>query len=714
MSVMQNFFTGAPRLSLRLSLGFVLAASLLLSATLPADAKGVKPGPPPTAWALPGSSPTGLADDGTWIWVTDSANLYQVDEGSGVATTFASVTDATGVCSDGPFVWVTSGSGHSLSQFDANSGSLVNTVDVSSAALSVSCDGSHEWVGTTAGLYVVDTTPAVVAGPIANYKDPHTDGTYAWALSTARNIIGVFDATTGGVLATVPVNGQPLAVISDQQYAWVGTTSGLTQINVSDFTVAANLSTNNPVTQIGSDTGFAFALTGGAVTEISAPTSTVKTSLGLAGTPSLMTVSHGQLTAVVSSLDGSQNTVYGLSHIGVDGTYNVVFRVGPVTATAPDPIAAVTGTTVTVPAFSGQRVDFTYGGWTDGSTTYQSGDTLTVGTADIELDVIWTPQVLTNKFVKATARRYATLPNGTQWYAGQLAADPAGNLYIGDSSTCRIYKVLASSPQSTPRVMANTTGTWCKGGNAYGLTYASLNGVAYLIYSGKLTPGQDTPTTSGIYLISLNGTSAPIKVGKNTMRSNLVYDAASDTLYITDFYQPYFGRYTHFSRCSAANVCTGTKVAVTGATQGAGWGIALSRGTLFFNSDSNTYGSVSINGGAVQPRGTDPNFNTMTQDPSGNVFIMNPEGAYWEVPVGTRIPIPFTFTTGYADGTAGSNFGTVYVNGRLYTVQGNTAPHAIYQIAYSLPQYTITCKKGSLTTTVTAVNPTCPAGYTKQ
>ncbi len=56
---------------------------------------------------------------------------------------------------------------------------------------------------------------------------------------------------------------------------------------------------------------------------------------------------------------------------------------------APTQADVAEGATFTVAAYSGTKAGFTFGGWNDGSATYQSGADYTMGTADVTLTAVW-------------------------------------------------------------------------------------------------------------------------------------------------------------------------------------------------------------------------------------------------------------------------------------------------------------------------------------
>ena len=263
--------------------------------------------------------------------------------------------------------------------------------------------------------------------------------------------------------------------------------------------------------------------------------------------------------------------------------------------------------------------------------------------------------------IAVTSTPYAQLPSSDgQDYAGQMASDPAGNLYIGDRRNCAVYVVYAEHPLATATILPNTSGDWCGGSNTaiYGLAYAHINGTSVLIETSGEAPG--------VFEIPLNGISAPFKVATTSGSANLSYNAATDTLVSASFGTNFYV-YPSFSQCTTAAPCTGSEITVTGGGRNI-WGIALSGSTIYVPSDSNLFGTAPLTGGALALYGTPSGFNTFATDSAGNVFEMNSSGNFWEIPAGTTSAIPLTFAAPLPDNAVGSNYAMTCSNGSLYAL----------------------------------------------
>ncbi len=86
-----------------------------------------------------------------------------------------------GVSSDGTHVWVANYSSDTVSEFDASTGSVVQTIAVGIEPYGISSDGTHVWVTNMGG-----------------------------------NTVSELDASTGTVVKTIPVGDGPVSVSSDR------------------------------------------------------------------------------------------------------------------------------------------------------------------------------------------------------------------------------------------------------------------------------------------------------------------------------------------------------------------------------------------------------------------------------------------------------------------------------------------------------------------
>jgi len=73
-----------------------------------------------------------------------------------------------------------------------------------------------------------------------------------------------------------------------------------------------------------------------------------------------------------------------------DALYTVTYALDGGSGTAPTETSKKSGQTFTVASGEGiTKEGKVFGGWNDGTTTYQAGDTYTVGTANVTLTAVW-------------------------------------------------------------------------------------------------------------------------------------------------------------------------------------------------------------------------------------------------------------------------------------------------------------------------------------
>ncbi len=88
---------------------------------------------------------------------------------------------------------------------------------------------------------------------------------------------------------------------------------------------------------------------------------------------------------------GTTNIVLTAVWNPISTTYSVTYDVNGGSAAAPTQGPFETGQTFKIQGYSGTRNGFTFGGWSDGTRTYQPGQSMTMGTTDITLKAVWNP-----------------------------------------------------------------------------------------------------------------------------------------------------------------------------------------------------------------------------------------------------------------------------------------------------------------------------------
>jgi uncharacterized repeat protein (TIGR02543 family) len=107
-------------------------------------------------------------------------------------------------------------------------------------------------------------------------------------------------------------------------------------------------------------------------------------------------------------------------------TYAVTYVLGGGTGTVPPPRSEANGATFTVASGSSlSRSGYTFAGWNNGTTTYQSGATYTVGSSAVTLTALWTP--VTNSVTYAVGGGTGTVPTQASESSGATFTVASGS-----------------------------------------------------------------------------------------------------------------------------------------------------------------------------------------------------------------------------------------------------------------------------------------------
>ncbi len=272
-----------------LVLGDALIASVLVG-TSPASAAAV------VQTIAVGHDPFAVSSDGTHVWVTSASNgpLTEIDASTGAVV--QTIDDAGvgdyGVSSDGTHVWVTSS--NSVTELDASTGAVVQTIfnpggNGDGFLYGVSSDGTHVWVTDEVGNTVteLDASTGAVVQTIAVGDTPYavsSDGTHVWVANHGSNTVTELDASTGALVRNIRVGPTPYALSSDGTHVWVvsPTYNSVTELNASTGRVVRTISVGGDA--VSSD-GAHVWVTNGEVTELDASTGAVVGTIGVGVDP---------------------------------------------------------------------------------------------------------------------------------------------------------------------------------------------------------------------------------------------------------------------------------------------------------------------------------------------------------------------------------------------------------------------------------------------
>lgn len=181
----------------------VIILSLISGAALAA------PGDIAFSFASPSSCPSGLAFDGTHLWMADfkTDTLYEIDPENGkvIRAMPAPSYRPYGMAWDGSHLWIVDGEENNIIQFDIESGINVWTIPSPvDAPTGLTWDGNDLWLAdkkTIRKISVEDgTTIEMFKSPSGNTTGLAFDGKYIWSADRGKNRLYMIYPETGEVV----------------------------------------------------------------------------------------------------------------------------------------------------------------------------------------------------------------------------------------------------------------------------------------------------------------------------------------------------------------------------------------------------------------------------------------------------------------------------------------------------------------------------------
>jgi len=194
-----------------------------------------------------GTSPYGVAFDGTNIWVTNqgSNNVTKVAASTGATVgTYAVGRNPYGVAFDGGNVWVANSGSNNVTRIASATGAVLGTYAAGTNPQAIAFDGTNFWVanqgsgnvtkilassGATVGTYATGNSPNGVA----------FDGTNIWVTNGGPGTVTKLLASTGAIVGTYGVGYNPQGVAFDGTNIWVACTGSVTKLLASTGAIAA-------------------------------------------------------------------------------------------------------------------------------------------------------------------------------------------------------------------------------------------------------------------------------------------------------------------------------------------------------------------------------------------------------------------------------------------------------------------------------------------
>ncbi|MGB4912728.1 MAG: hypothetical protein WBO95_11500 [Candidatus Dechloromonas phosphoritropha] len=205
------------------------------------------------------SSLSGIAFDGTWLWVADSQSgiVVKIDPATnvGVATVAVGYSPFALVFGGG-YLWVTNWSNSTVSKIDVVTNTVVATISVGSAPNVLTISGGSLWVANYYGNSVskIDMATNSVAATVTVGVNPTglaVVGSFLWAANTGSNSVSKINMASNTVVAEVSVGSQPRGLATaTATFLWVANSGNNTvsKVDVGANTVAATIAVaNQPV-----------------------------------------------------------------------------------------------------------------------------------------------------------------------------------------------------------------------------------------------------------------------------------------------------------------------------------------------------------------------------------------------------------------------------------------------------------------------------------
>lgn len=250
-----------------------------------------------------GLLPTGVAFDGTYVWVanvgSDSVTRINPNTNSSVGSAIAVGDQPSGMAFDGTSMWVTNSGTDSVSRINATTGLVTGTFPVGDYPQGVVYDGTNIWIANRNSSTIVRVNPVsgVVTGTVAVGSAPRGvafDGGTLWVANAGASSVSRVNPATATVIGSaIPVDDAPEFLAFDGELIWV-TNSSVGTVTRIRATSAAVVGAPISVGSVdASPTGIAFDGSSiwvansndGTLTRVNATTGTVTGTIP-AGTPS--------------------------------------------------------------------------------------------------------------------------------------------------------------------------------------------------------------------------------------------------------------------------------------------------------------------------------------------------------------------------------------------------------------------------------------------
>ncbi|HUK90229.1 MAG TPA: hypothetical protein VLZ81_07500, partial [Blastocatellia bacterium] len=138
-----------------------------------------------------GGQISGLAFDGSSVWVAASPNIVRVNDQSFAVTQTISVPGTFQLAFDGTNIWSANGSANTVTKIQASDGTVLATYALPNSADDLVFDGQFIWILSRGSASVTKlTTNGLIVGTFATGASPSSivfDGANVWVTNLANS-----------------------------------------------------------------------------------------------------------------------------------------------------------------------------------------------------------------------------------------------------------------------------------------------------------------------------------------------------------------------------------------------------------------------------------------------------------------------------------------------------------------------------------------------
>lgn len=178
---------------------------------------------------IPLSQPTGIAFDGSYIWVAsqkdNTVSKIARDTGDVIASV-AVGKQPQGMAFDGSSIWVANRGSNTVSKINPETNAVTATIAVGDKPVGLIFDGTFLWSVEFAagGVSKISVLADQVVGSVhlpAGAMGAAFDGAHLWVASSGSDVVSKIDPSSALVVDTVNVGMRPSGVAFDGRYVWI-------------------------------------------------------------------------------------------------------------------------------------------------------------------------------------------------------------------------------------------------------------------------------------------------------------------------------------------------------------------------------------------------------------------------------------------------------------------------------------------------------------